>query len=58
MTYAEREKMTIPPEYYDETHVKPLPMDRNLANIWAKYPQYSELNTLMVSNFYNPIADF
>ena len=31
---------------------------RNLANIWSKYPQYSENNTLMVSTKYNGIEDF
>ena len=33
-------------------------MARNLANIWAKYPQYSEKNTVMVSSFPNEIEDF
>ena len=33
-------------------------MVRNLANIWAKYPQYDETNTLMISNFYNQVEDF
>mmetsp|Transcript_1618 Transcript_1618/g.2862 ORF Transcript_1618/g.2862 Transcript_1618/m.2862 type:complete len:134 (+) Transcript_1618:358-759(+) len=34
------------------------PVSRNLANIWAKYPQYQEENTIVVSNFYNLIEDF
>lgn len=33
-------------------------MSRNLANIWAKYPQYSEENTLLISNYFNEIEDF
>ena len=33
-------------------------MTRNLANVWNKYPQYTEENTLMVSNYYNEIEDF
>jgi hypothetical protein len=58
VTFTDREKEPIAQEFYDPNHVKPAPLARNLANIWAKYPQYSEENTLMVSNFYNEIEDF
>ena len=33
-------------------------MTRNLGNVWSKYPQYNEENTIMVSPFYNMIPDF
>lgn len=46
------------PDFPDPNQIRPFPMVRNLANIWAKYPQYSEENTLMISNFYNEIEDF
>ena len=58
VTYCDREKFNIEPEFQDENHVKPFPMSRNLGTIWSKYPQYDETNTLMVSNFYNIIPDF
>ena len=38
--------------------VENLGQTRNLANIWAKYPQYGEKNTLMVSTKLNGIEDF
>ena len=34
------------------------PMARNYSGIWAKYSQYNESNTLMVSNHMNLIEDF
>ena len=58
VTFTDRDKEVIAPEFYDPNQVKPAPLARNLANIWAKYPQYSEENTLMVSNFYNEVEDF
>lgn len=33
-------------------------MERNYSKIWQKYTQYSESNTIMVSNFYNKIEDY
>ena len=57
MTFADRQKLSHP-DYVDPHEIRPIPMARNLANIWARYPQYSEENTLMVSNFYNEIEDF
>ena len=31
---------------------------KNLANIWAKFPQFSEQNTVVLSHAYNDIVDF
>ena len=55
--YTDREQVK-PSEIEDSTNIRSIPMVRNLANVWAKYPQYSENNTLMVSNHYNQIEDF
>lgn len=33
-------------------------MERNYGKIWAKYSDYNERNTVMISNFYNQIEDF
>lgn len=33
-------------------------MSRNLASVYARYAQYDETNTIVVSNFYNSIEDF
>ena len=33
-------------------------MERNYSNIWTKFPQYKEENTLMISNYRNMIDDF
>jgi hypothetical protein len=38
VTFTDREKEQIPQEFYDPYLVKPAPLARNLANIWAKYP--------------------
>ena len=38
--------------------VKPIEVQRNYTNIWQKYPQYDETNTLMISNFYNLELEF
>ena len=38
--------------------VKPIEIARNYTNIWQKYPQYDETNTLMISNFYNLEEEF
>ena len=57
VTFADRDKDNHP-DFPDPHQIRPFPMSRNLANIWARYPQYSEENTLVVSNFYNEIEDF
>jgi len=36
----------------------PVPMERNYSKIWAKYSDYNERNTVMISNYYNQIEDF
>ena len=56
--YTDRKEIPAPQEYRDEHNLSPFPMERNLANVWHKYPQYSEENTLLVSPFYNQISDF
>lgn len=33
-------------------------MERNYSGIWAKYPQFNEENTIMVSNYHNLIDDY
>ena len=38
--------------------VRPRAMARNLSSVFAKYPQYDETNTIVVSNHYNTIEDF
>jgi hypothetical protein len=38
--------------------VVPIAMERNFSSIWHKFPQYNDENTLMISNFYNQIADY
>mmetsp|Transcript_37463 Transcript_37463/g.57370 ORF Transcript_37463/g.57370 Transcript_37463/m.57370 type:complete len:152 (-) Transcript_37463:1238-1693(-) len=42
----------------EDSELEPQPVNRNLANIWSRYQQYNEENTLVVSNFYNQIEDF
>jgi hypothetical protein len=57
--YTDREQFPPDDEFKDNEYgIKPYPLVRNLANVWNKYPQYSEENTLMVSNYYNEIEDF
>ena len=57
VTYTDRNKVKNA-DFEDPHKICPLPMARNLANIWAKYPQYSEENTVLISNFFNEIEDF
>jgi len=38
--------------------LKVAPMSRNLPNIWARYENYDESNTVVVSNYFNEIEDF
>lgn len=33
-------------------------MVRNLPNIWARYQDYNETNTVVVSNYLNQIEEF
>ena len=42
----------------ENSSITPKSMPKNLANIWAKYPQYNEENTLVLSNNWNEIEDF
>ena len=58
VTYTDRENETVPTDFKETSEIRPVPLSKNLANIWAKYPQYNETNTLMISNFYNEIEDF
>ena len=58
MTFTDRDKEVVPVDFKDHSKVRPVPLSKNLANIWAKYPQYNETNTVMISNFYNEIEDF
>ena len=51
-------KLQVPEDYQDPFNIRPFPMTRNLGNVWSKYPQYNEENTVMISPFYNAIPDF
>lgn len=42
----------------DEHDIKPFPLARNLSQIYAKYPQYDEASTIMVSNHHNLLEDY
>jgi hypothetical protein len=55
---TDRENEIVPSDFKDTNKIRPVPLSKNLANIWAKYPQYNETNTLMISNYYNEIEDF
>ena len=53
-TFTKRaEKDTAPDE-----NIKAIEIPRNFSNIWQKFPQYDETNTLMISNFYNLEQEF
>ena len=44
---------------FDESgSLTPKPSAKNLANIWAKYPQHSEQSTIVVSSQWNEVVDF
>ena len=54
VTFTKRaEKDTAPDE-----NIKAIEIPRNFSNIWQKFPQYDETNTLMISNFYNLEQEF
>jgi len=42
----------------DPFDIEPLPIGRNLDSIFEKYRDYNEKNTVVISNFTNPIGDF
>ena len=54
MTYTKRGER----DAASDERVKPIELQRNYTNIWQKYPQYDETNTLMISNFYNLEEEF
>ena len=56
--FTDRQQFVPPTDFQDAENIKPFPMVRNLANVWAKYPQYNEENTIMISNYYNEVEDF
>jgi hypothetical protein len=38
VTFTDRENLKIPDELYNSSNLKPLPLSKNLANVWSKYP--------------------
>jgi hypothetical protein len=38
VTYTDRENETVPTDFKDTSEIRPVPLSKNLANIWAKYP--------------------
>ena len=46
------------PALKSDKQLKAVPMVRNLPNIWARYQDYNETNTVVVSNYLNQIEEF
>lgn len=38
VTFTDRDNEVIPSDFKDHSKIRPVPLSKNLANIWAKYP--------------------